>query len=146
MTIPQLIMWAVIFGIGVPSAWRNPTAAALVISWLTGEVIYAITGDGLAVEFYLFPDIFVIAMVMAKDVRSVADRIVLSIYPICWVLYVADVHPFYKWYLLWGLTISQFLAVGWESFSIYRRSLHAASDTPDNPGALLVAYEGGGYG
>lgn len=146
MTIPQLIIWAVVFGIGVPSAWRNPTAAALVIAWLAGEAIYRITGDNLAVQFYLFPDIFVIAMIMAKLERSAADRVILAIYPVCWVFYVAAVEPVTKWYLLWGLTIAQFLAAGWESFSLYRRSHRAASDKPDNPGTLLVAYGSGGYG
>lgn len=146
MSTPALIMWAVVFAVGVPSAWRNPTAAALVLAKIAGWAIYKITGDNLPVEYYLFPDIFVIAVIMAKYERSVPDRIVLLIFPIMWCLYLAPLHPFYVWWSLYYLVLAQFFAAGWESFSTYRRGHRAASDKPENTGTLLVVYGSGGYG
>lgn len=122
MSTPALIMWAVVFAVGVPAAWLNPTAAALVLAKISGWAIYKITGDNLPVEYYLFPDVFVIAMIMAKYERSVPDRIVLLIFPIMWCLYLAPLHPFYVWWSLWALVIAQFLAAGADSFLICWRS------------------------
>lgn len=146
MTIPALVMWAVVAVVGLPSALRNPTALALVISWLAAEAWGLGAGDSLPVQFYPFLDIFVISIIMTKDERSVPDRIVLSIFPICWVLYVADVHPFYKWYLLWGLTIIQFLAAGWDAFSSFRRDKAVSDPSETTSGDLFRLAWGRGYG
>jgi hypothetical protein len=136
MSWPHLLMWAVVFGVGVPSAWRNPTSAALVVSWLAGEAYWLITGDNLPTGFYLFPDIFVLAVIFAKMEpcdyepyegawhqfkcllldRSLADRVVMLIFPVMWAIYVAPVHPYYAWYMLWALVIIQFIAAGIEGF------------------------------
>lgn len=166
MTVPEVVMFSVVFAVGVPSAWRNPTAAALVIAWIAGRVIYLVTGDIMPLAYYPFLDVFVIAVVMAKKEyrnqqpyrgfwhqlacilleRSPADRVILLIFAAQWCFYLAPLHQYYVWWSLWTLTIAQFLAAGLESFSIYRRDLGAASDTPADPGALLVAYESRGYG
>ena len=66
MSTPAVIMWAIVLLVGVPAAWRNPTAAALVLCWIAGEAIVAITGNSLPVEYYLYPDLFVLAMIFAK--------------------------------------------------------------------------------
>jgi hypothetical protein len=165
MSTPGLIMWAVVLLIGVPSAWRNPTAAALVGAWVVTKTIYIFTGNPLAVEFFIFPDICVLAIIFCKPEynpceeylgtlhqlkcivteRSPADRIVMLIYPVEWALYVSTLHPFYLWWALWGLSLIQFFAAGSESFlHLIRRHAEALDCPPDHSGPLLVAYPGGG--
>lgn len=165
MTDPQILMWAAVFAVAVSFFYgMNATAGALVISWLTGEAIYRITGDSLPVDFYIFPDIFVIAVIFAKGEyctqypyetlwhqvkcivleRSPCDRIVMLIYPIQWAFYVSTLHPYYKWWALFYLVLVQFLAAGFESFQTYRRHAEAVIRKPDPPGTLLVAYLTGG--
>lgn len=165
MTIPELVIWAVVLAVGIPSAWRNPTAFALVLCFIASKALYLITGESLALEYYLFPDIMVIAVVMSKPEhcnlapyrstlhqlkcllleRSPADRIVLMIFPVMWALYVADISAFSKWYALWGLSIAQFIAAGVESFLTHRREAEAAA-SPPGQGSLLVAHAGGRLG
>lgn len=136
MSTPALFLWAIVFVVGIPSAWSNPTAGALVISKIAGWAIYQITGDNLPVEYYLFPDIFVLAVIFSKHEhaclhlyrsvwhqlkcvmfeRSPCDRLIVLIFLAMWILYVADVHPYYKWWSLFWLVVAQFLAAGAESF------------------------------
>jgi hypothetical protein len=167
MSTPALIMWAVVLLVGVPSAWRNPTAAALVLCWIFGEVVFVLTGNSLPVKYYAYPDIFVIAVIFAKGAyqcqypyrslwhqlecivleRSPADRVVMLIFPVMWALYISALHPYYLWYALWGLTIVQFLAAGWEAFSSNRRAPKAVSDAPDIPfGSEYRFARARGYG
>lgn len=166
MSLPAIIMWVVVLAIGIPSAWTNPTAAALVICWIFGEAIYVLTGDSLPVEYYAYPDIFVLAVILAKPEhcrheargawqwlkcilleRSPADRVVMLIFPVMWIAYVSDMGARDKWFLLWGLTIAQFLAAGWESLAkSIRRRAENATPSPDVHGSLLVAHGSGGYG
>jgi hypothetical protein len=142
MSIHALLLWGIVFAVGIPSAWRNPTAAALVICKIAGWAIYRITGDSLPVEYYLYPDLFVLAVIYAKHEhacyypyrgfwhqlacvlleRSPADRVVVLIFPVMWTLYVAPIDPYYVWWSLYYLVIAQFLAAGWESFARFRRS------------------------
>lgn len=166
MTLPELIMWATVLGVGLPAAWWNPTSGALVIAWLAGQGYYLVTGDNLPLEIYLFPDIAVIAIIMSKREdctlapyrstlyqlrcllleRSRADRVVLVIFPVAWILYVAAIHPYHKWMMLWALCVTQFLAAGWEALLSYRRDADAVSRHPEDTGHLLIAYRGRGYG
>lgn len=165
MSTPELVLWGVVLVIGVPSAWRNPTSAALVISYLASRAIYIITGDALAVEYYAFPDIFVIAVIMAKREycnlrpyrntwyqlkcvlleRSPADRFILLSFPLVWALYVATIDPWYQYWGLYALAILQFLAAGMESSLIYRRHAEALECPSVNSDLLLVAA-GGRFG
>lgn len=136
MTTPAVIMWCVVIAVGMFAAWRNPTALALVISWAFGEYIYLSTGDSLPVALYAYPDIAVIAIIAAKAERTLADRVVILIFPAMWVLYIvsdAALHPYFKWFALWFLAIAQLVAVGLESLLTFRRASNAASDTPDTP-------------
>lgn len=188
MSYPQLVMWLVVLCIGIPSAWKNPTAAALVIAWLVGRAVYLITGDNLAIEFYAFPDVFVLAMIMAKREycngqpyrslchqlacvlleRSPADRAVMLLFPVMWVLYVAPIHDYYRWWALYAATLLQFLFASAESLEIFwrqramrksvppiidrhlvaipfqRRDAEAVRTTPDYSGAMLIARRGYG--
>jgi hypothetical protein len=165
MTIPELVMWATVLFVGIPSAWRNPTAAALVMAWFAGQAFYLVTGNNLPVELYLMPDILVLAVIFSKPEacdlrpyrgtlhqlrcmvleRSPADRVILAIFVVMWAIYPAAIHPFYKWYLLLALCITQFLAAGIEALSSHGRDADVA-DQPDPPGFLLVAYRSGAYG
>lgn len=140
--LPEIFIWAVVFVIGVPSAWRNPTAAALVISWIFGELVYLFSGNNLPVDFYLYPDILVLAVIMAKPEacnlrpyrnvwhqlscvlleRSPADRMVMLIFPVMWAFYVSGLDPYYVWWTLYGLVILQFLFASSESVEKFWRS------------------------
>lgn len=147
MTAPEIIVWATVIAVGFFAAGRNPTALALVIAWFAGEIFYLRTGNNMPVAFYLFPDIFVIACIAAKAERSLAERIVLLIFPVMWGLYVAPVSDFTRWWSLTFLVLAQFLVVGAETFSRFLRGADASNRPPDLPGALLVmCREGRGYG
>lgn len=168
MSLPHLLMWCVVLGVGVPSAWRNPTAGALVLCWVFSEGLYALTGNGLATDYFIFPDLLVLAVIFAKPEacnyrpyentwvqfkciileRSVPDRIVMVIFPAMWWTYVADIAPYYQWWALFYLSIAQFLAAGWEGFSKIYRS-RVTSGTPDYPSGDVfrrIAWSAGGDG
>lgn len=141
MSNPALLMWAIVMGIGVPSALRNPTAAALVLAKIAGWGWYQITGDNLPVQFYALPDIFCLAVIMAKQEwcnqqpyrgtihqlqcflleRSPADRAVMLTFLAMWAVYVAPIHDYYRWWLLYGGVILQFLFASAESLEIFWR-------------------------
>lgn len=162
MELPHIIMWAVVLAVGVPSAWRNPTAGALVLCWVVSEGIYALTGNGLAVAYYFYPDIFVICVIMAKHGpyscppdgnterhlrsvlvnRTIQDYVILLIFPVMWVLYVVDLHPFYKWWSLWLLAIIQFFLAGWEAIVIQRHAAEHASRKPKPPFGFELLWGG----
>lgn len=190
MSTPALILWSVVFCIGVPSAWRNPTAAALVLAKIAGWGWTRITGDNLPVAFYLFPDIFCLAVIMAKPEwcnrqpyrgifhqlkcvlleRSPADRAVMMVFFFSWAIYVSPIDDYYRWWMLWGGVILQFLFASAESLEIFwrqramsksvppiidrhlvvipfkRRGAEAVRKTPDCSGAMLIAIRGGCYG
>lgn len=166
MTVPHAIMWAVAsVGLVAFLTGRNWTAGALVVAWLAAQFVYLVTGDNLPVHFYLYPDLFVLGVIMAKAEafdcrpyrgtwhqlkcvlleRSVADRIVMLIFPVQWMLYVSALHPFYVWYALWALTIAQFAAASIESFLTYRRA-RAVTDLSDTSGGQFQFAWVRGYG
>lgn len=142
MSIYGLIMWAVMLLIGVPSAWRNPTAAALVGAWVFSKTLFLATGDGLAVQFYVFPDIAALAIILAKPEycfhgydhswwlelkcilteRSPSDRAVMLLFPALWWAYVADISAYTQWLVLWGATIFQVLFASAESLEKFWHS------------------------
>jgi hypothetical protein len=126
------------------------------------KTIYLVTGNGLAVAFFIYPDIFVLSIIFCKPryrpcgdywdfsiwhqlkciltERSPADRVVMLIYPIEWVLYVGDFAPRFTWFALWGLSIAQFLAAGLEPiFSFIRRRTDAACAEPYSRNGLEAA-------
>lgn len=163
--LPEIIIWTIVFVVGVPSAWRNPTAAALVISWIFGELAYIFTGDNLPINFYLYPDIFTLAVIMAKPEacnlrpyqstlhqlkcllleRSPSDRMVMLIFPLMWTIYVSGLHPYYVWWLLWSLVILQFLFASAESIEKFWRSRGQPNPPPVSDDVSRFA-EARGYG
>lgn len=134
MSTHTLLMWAVVVAVGVSAALRNPTVAALVIAKLAGWIYARVTGADFEqmLKFYPFTDIFIIAMVMAKNERSVADRVILLIFPIMWCVYVSNLHDYYRWWSLYYLVLAQFFAAGWESLTLLRHP-KVAADIKDNP-------------
>ena len=136
------MLWAVMLLIGVPSAWRNPTAAALVGAWVFSKALFLVTGDGLAVQFYVFPDIAALAVILAKPEhcfrgydrswwfefkcilleRSPSDRAVMLLFPVLWYAYVADISAYAQWFVLWGATILQVLFASAESLERFWHS------------------------
>jgi hypothetical protein len=150
MDLFHILMWTVALVVGVPSAWKNPTAGALVLCWVFSESLYWLTGNGLATEYFIFPDLLVLAVIFAKPEacnfrpyintwhqlkcliieRSVPDRIVMLLFPVAWVFY-ASPGP-YQYRALWLIAIAQFAAAGWEGFSKLYRS-RVTSGTPDYP-------------
>lgn len=161
----DFILWAVALAVGFPAAWRNPTALALLGALIVTKAIYLATGNGLAVDYYIFPDVAVLAVIFAKREfcnlrpyrstlhqlkcvlleRSPADRVVMLIYPLEWTIYCSSMHDYYVWWLLWGLSIIQFLAAGWEGFPKLR-STRAVSETPHSSDDVFrrLAWGGGG--
>jgi hypothetical protein len=176
-------MMGVVALVGLPSAlildvrhrkvyWRNPTAAALVLSWAFGFLIYLKTGNGLALKFYFMADIAVIAAIyICKHEernlrpyrnawhqlqcflleRSLWDRIVLCIFPLAWIAYIANIDAYYRYWTLWVLAVAQFLAAGGEALHswIDGRKANASISPPEPPssGLELCAVRGiGGYG
>lgn len=172
MTLPELVMMGVVAFVGLPSAWRNPTAAALVASWAFGYVVYLATGNGLALKFYFMADIAVIAVIYickpeARSLRPYAsawrrfvaillerspwDRIVLGIFPLAWLAYVANIGDYYRYWVLWVLAAAQFLAAGGEAVHswIDERRANALTPPPEPPSSGLEFYAVrgiGGYG
>lgn len=151
MSTPQIILWIVAFVVGFPAAFRNPTAFALVLCFLFSEGLCAYTGNGLATEYFLLPDFFVIAVIFAKTEacnlkpyintwhklkcivleRSIPDRIVMLTFAAMWWVY-AEPHGHFQWMALFYLALVQFAAAGWEGLSkIYRSCV--TSGTPDYP-------------
>lgn len=144
-------MAAVVAVVGIPSAWKNPTAAALVLAWVFSQALYYFTGNGLAIKFYTFPDIVILAVIFAKPEycnqgmyrstlhqlwcvvaeRSPSDRMVMLIFPIIWWAYVADISAYACWWILWGATVLQFLFASTESIEKFNRRAEAASDTSE---------------
>lgn len=132
-------MWAVVVCVGLPAAYRNPTALALSLSWLAGQATYLTTGNNLPLSIYIMADIAVITIIYAKSIRHAGvktypsawrhlkgfvtdltpcDRIVLAIFLLgSWPVYVLDLHPYYRWWTLYWLTIAQFLTAGVEAFA-----------------------------
>jgi hypothetical protein len=167
MLSPGQILCAVVLLIGVPSALRNPTAAALVGAWAVTKAIYLFTGNGLATDFYVFPDIAVIAIIYAKAIvragpkdyptitaqlRSLAtdltvwDRLIVGLFLLgAWPIYVSTLHPYYQWWALFYIAILQFMLAGAESARSCLRSFRARSASHSRSDGLAFAGRTGGY-
>lgn len=129
-------MWAVVGCVGLFAAWRNLTAFALTASWLVGQIYYLRTGNSLALGQYFMADIAVVTVIFAKAIVSagaktyptawrqfkafatdltVCDRFILGLFLLgAWPIYVSTIHPYYQWWLLFYITIAQFLFAGAE--------------------------------
>lgn len=146
-------MYAVVAGVGIPAAFRNSTALAMVIAWLSVELVYQLTGDSLPLRFSFMADIAVIVVIYAKMIRRCGaklysslgeqlrclvtdltpwDRWIVAIFLLgAWPAYALSFDPWWKWHLLWLATISQFLLAGGEALTCFRAEKRkAVTDTP----------------
>lgn len=139
-------MYAALAAVGISFLLgRNPTAAALVVSWLACEAIYRSGGN--PTDYALFFDAAVITAILCKHRRSPADRAVILLFPIAWFFYIAEVSDLHRYWVLYGIQLAQFLTAGADSLVRFYRS-RAVSDTPGNPpfGASYRLAWGRGYG
>lgn len=152
MVWQAIVMYAIVVGIGVPAAFRNPTALAMVIAWLSVEIVYQITGDSLPLKFSFMADIAVISLIYAKTIRRCGaklysslgeqmrcmitdltpwDRWIVAIFLLgAWPGYAVEMNAWLKWHLLWAATIAQFLLAGWEALAGFRAAKRKADPTP----------------
>lgn len=168
MSLPAAIVYGIVLFVGLPAALRNSTAAALVLSWICGEISWMLTGNNLPLSTYFMADVAVIALIYAKTIRRVGpktyptiarqlyclvmdltvyDRWVVAIFILgAWPLYVLNLHAYYKWWALWSLLIAQFLLAGAEAIQSFRHELkaRAASEPPGNGLALVGVRIGHG--
>lgn len=140
-------MYAVVAGVGIPAAFRNVTALAMVIAWLSVELVYQLTGDSLPLKFSFMADIAVVAVIYAKTNSdyaakhrllrmvtdlTICDRWIVAIFLLgAWPAYVLQLDPWLKWHLLWALAIAQFILAGGEAVASFLASRRKArTDTP----------------
>lgn len=150
------VMLAVVLLVGVPSAIRlrlkerprltllNPTAAALVISWLAAELVWLRTGDNLPMGIYFGADLFVMAILCLKAWARRAtgwDVAIMLVFPMMWLYYFdQEIGLYHKWYALYFLLLAQFLAAGAEPFFTWleprlakaRETVDTRSDNPSS--------------
>ncbi len=168
MTWPHILMYAVVFGLGFPSAIRNSTAFVLSVSWLVGEVSWLNTGNNLPLSTYFIADVAVISFIYAKTIMRVGaktyptiwrqiyclaadltvyDRWIVGIFFLgAWPLYVLNVDVWSKWFSLWALCILQFMLAGAEAIQSFRHNVNARapSGPPGNGLALAGVLLGHG--
>jgi hypothetical protein len=162
VSLPALIMWAVVVGVGVPAAFRNWTALALCWAWLISELLWRLTGENLPVGAYFILDYAVLLVIFTKpetrdfspyrsftdQVRALwrehspSDVIIAAIFPLMWIVYVADIGDFYRWWVLWGLVQLQFFAAGWEAFCLAWADRKVSGAKP--PGLFKLGLAGHG--
>jgi hypothetical protein len=99
-----VIIWLVKVG------HRDPLVLALLGAWAVAEVFVRVTSLPLPLGLYFFLDAAVISIVMA-DARPLT-RAVIGIYLIAWASYVFIEPDRLQWYVLWALSMTQFLLAG----------------------------------
>ena len=101
-------MWAVVLGIGLPAAFRNPVAAALVMQWTLAQGTWLVTGNNMPLWLYLPTDLAVLAIFALKPHRMFGDWVAALIFPPMWVMYFAS--DWQRWWALWFMVILQFVS------------------------------------
>lgn len=132
MSAPALILWLAALAVGFASAWRNPTALALVLAFAASQA-------GLPLEKYIYSDVAVIAIIIAKRQRSQADWFVMLCYLLAWRSYVFDAPLSYdQWWNLFWVAIAQFFAVGFEALETFLRASPARSGRHSPPDIMAM--------
>jgi hypothetical protein len=166
MSWPHILIYVVVIGIGLPSAVRNPVAAALVGNWAIGEFSWMVSGDNLPLTIYFMADIAVIAVVCMKATlregcrtyptireqikcfgRAVSlwDRwLVASYILVAWPIYVLTISPWLKWWCLYWLIVAQFLMAGGEAVQSVLGSRKGRVMPNRPPGGLALVGAGDG--
>jgi len=157
MSWPELLMLGVVLAVGVPAAFRNPTAAALVAAWAFAQGVWLATGDNLPLRAYIVTDIAVLAVIYCKRLRwrgpyrnwwhrlqSILlepngwDRVVILIFPVMWMLYIVSMNERAKWFALFWLAIAQFLAAGGGALQSWLIARKANAEQPPATGPPAV--------
>lgn len=169
MSWPHIAIYLVVFGIGLPAAFRNPTALALMLNWAIGEFSWLVTGDALPLKVYFMADVAVITAIFAKATlregpatypnlgvqlrafwRSMTmwDRLVAGGFILAaWPLYAFNMDARAKWFALWAILICQFLAAGAESLQSMLGERKARNNMHHPPGGPGLAFaRTGGHG
>jgi hypothetical protein len=129
----------------------------LAFAYFATQGWYLIAGFGFDAGEMFMIDIFTIALVFCKatarcpDVEfrtashhlrcmiaalTPCDRIVLGIFPLVWIVYVLTISDFARWWLLYALSMAQFVATGAEAYTEWRKA--KASSEPDIPSSGLM--------
>lgn len=159
MSNAQLTLWVIALAVGFTSAWRNPTALALLLA-------FAVSEAGLPPAFYAWPDILTLALIFSKPryrpcedywdlstweqlkciltERGPTDRFVMLSIPMAWYFY-APVLSYSQYWSLYYIAVAQFLVVGFEGLTFILRRPAETTSRPPFEGPLLVAYPGGGW-
>lgn len=156
-------MYLVIALVGLPAAFRNPTAFALVVAWLVPEILYRFTEDNLPLKIYFIADITIIGVICTKATIKEGCRtyptiklqlkcaweaitswdcwIAASYIFMVWPVYVSYLHPYYKWWVLWTLVVLQILLAGGEALThtLGERKRRVMSHPPGGHGLLYAA-------
>lgn len=164
MSWQAVTMYAAVAGLGIPAAFRNATAAALVFAWLAGETLWLATGNSLPLSFFFMADIAVISIIYAKTIKrvgaktyptlarqlqcliidlTVCDRWIVGLFLLgAWPAYVLAINPFAKWHTLWAISIIQFCLAGAEAAQSYVAHLRTrvAPDPPDSSGLAWAGF------
>lgn len=172
MSRSELLYWLAVLCVGLPSAFtligrlRNVTALALSASWIASEAVYYLTGEGMAFRTMFIADLTVIAVIYCKAEwrewqpyrslrdqfaalwyeRSPWDRTVIAIFPVAWIFYLRPLDPFYEYWTLWSLALTQLLLAGWEALNPWLAEHMAKllrAETTDISG---LQRRGGAYG
>jgi hypothetical protein len=162
VTLPEIVMWTVVVGVGLPAAFLNRTALVLSGTWLLAEVVCRKTGTNLPILLYFVLDYLVLLVIFTKpEIRDLSpyrtffdqmkalwkehspnDIVVAGIFPLMWIVYVADIGD-HRWWVLWGLVQLQFFAAGWEALSLFRSGRKSVRDA-NPPGLLRLGLAGHG--
>lgn len=169
MSTPEIIFLCIVLFVGVPAMWRNATAAALVLSWAVGQMVWVLSGDSLPLKAYVMADIGVIVAILGKTIVRCGDKIykdgwhqlrcmftdltpqdrgiVLIFLLFVWPIYILTLDEFAKWWTLWLLTALQFFLAGTEAFLSWREAKRAdpvvEPDSPSAGGFMRLARVGG---
>jgi hypothetical protein len=139
MSLPEAIFAALVLLVGVPAMCKNATAIGLVMSWLVIQSAW-LASHTWSTGLQFVCDLGVIAIMVVKPdhedgfpyrslgyqfaalfwtERTPCDRIIGLIFPAMWVLYVADMPDYYRWWGLWWLAAAQLIAAGVEPLRLW---------------------------
>jgi hypothetical protein len=137
---------------------RNWTVVALAASFLVVHGVWALTGICSA-ALDIMCDYAVIMAIFAKvDLGEcspvgglwtnramcwagvpMTDRIVLGIFPLCWVLMAWPMDDWTRYFMLWGCGVAQLLVASSESLIAWRRGRAAGAEAEPRGGMLRLA-------
>jgi hypothetical protein len=167
MSPAELVYLAVVLLVGLPSALRNWTAAALVLCYFFMQGSYYGLGITYPRPVSVLADVTVMLLIYAKQPvcdltpyknwkgwlaawwleRSFWDRVILTLFPVGWCFYAIASEP---WWPLYVVSLAQFIAAALDAFETYRssRSAKAGTVAPDSSAGspMTASWREWGYG